>query len=149
MKKVSQDYGDGSKGSDFLNTQDGSETLQNSINTNEPSNGDGQGWIYDPARANHPFMPDGEAPQVEDQGGAGSSKSGPAVQYKGQPPLNQGPGDTPMRSNDFSDFPFGEQMIDDNHADGNPLHFANYIATKEKLMKKEATPGFFFFTGIR
>lgn len=58
--KKAEDYGDGSSGSDFLSTEDGSETLQNGINTNNPSNGDGQGSVYDANQANHPTTPLGE-----------------------------------------------------------------------------------------
>jgi len=70
LHKIAESYGGGSSGSDFLSTEDGSETLQNGINTNEPSNGDGQGSVPAGGQANHPVTPLGEqGHEVENESG--------------------------------------------------------------------------------
>ena len=60
LRKKAEDYGNGSTTGDFLGVNDGSETLQDGINTNQQSNGDGQGAVPAGGHANHPVTPLGE-----------------------------------------------------------------------------------------
>lgn len=93
-----EDYGDGSRGTDFLSTEDGSETWQNTIDTNSPSNGEGQGNVPDYGKLNHPISPDGEIAHNSDNGTQGQTEH------------------DSQDSARFTTAPYGEQLVDDNHA---------------------------------
>ena len=60
MKKISESYFGTPSSTEYNSVADGSETLQNGINTNNLGNGDGQGSVYDANHANHPTTPLGE-----------------------------------------------------------------------------------------
>jgi hypothetical protein len=97
-KLFAQDYGDGSKGDDFLDVQDGSETNQNWINTTELSNGEGQGNVPDFGELNHPSTPDGQsATQNSDNTNQGRYER-----------------DTDDSAR-YTTMPFSEDGVDDNH----------------------------------
>ena len=92
LRKLAEDYGGGSSGIDYLSTSDGSETLQDGINVNEQSCGDGQGATPAGGQANHPVTPYGEQGHYHDD----------------EPGDDEGP----------TEIPYGEALVDDNHADG-------------------------------
>lgn len=112
FNKKAESYGGGSHGSDALSTEDGSDTLQNEIDTNSPANGDGQGYIYDPSVANHPVTPSGEQGHYSDKSD-GTSGAG-----KDQKPSN----------NEVVELPYGQEAVSDNHADG------GYVQASRGLM---------------
>lgn len=96
--RFAESYGGGSSSGDFLGTQDGSETNENERDISSPSNGNGQGNVPAYGDLNHPFTPDGEQSHNSDMTNQGLSE--------------HAPGDTDK----FVTEPFGEQMVDDNHA---------------------------------
>jgi len=68
--KKAESYGGGSSGVDYLSTEDGSETSQRAIDTNEPSNGDGQGATPAGGAVLHRTTPLGETRhEVDNQSG--------------------------------------------------------------------------------
>ena len=109
--KKAEGYDDeGSKDvGNYLSTSDGTEVSQNYLNTYSPSNGDGQGAVYDKSQANHATTPQGEQGHYSDNPDAATPSS------QNQKPTN----------NEVAEMPYPQSAVDDNHADGGYFSWAN------------------------
>ena len=131
IKILAESYGGGDSrsGGDFLSTEDGSETNQNWINTTEGSNGEGQGNVPDFGALEHHYSPDGQTTHDE------------AYHFDGRTVNDQYPQNTATEESDahksINDEPpsYGEELVDDNHADGSTSHFAGNMLS---MFLKEA-----------
>jgi hypothetical protein len=128
LDKFAESYGGGSSGVDYLSTEDGSETRQDEINTDSPSNGEGQGRVPDYGKLEHPITPDGESFHNSDNTYQGKDE------HEGRD------------SNLFVTQPFGEQMVDDNHAnaDGGGSNTSLFGNAMLNLMKSAGDETDFF-----
>jgi hypothetical protein len=123
--KFAQDYGDGSRGSDFMSTQDGSESNDNqTFNAPNPfdlSKSDGDGQVPDYENLNHPSTPEGEnAAHNSDNNYQGKTEH------------------EPQDSDKFVTQPFSEQMVDDNHANADGGMFSSAMMRLFAVQGQEA-----------